>query len=458
MAKPNELFSTLHFNAYNEPKGRLVILKRDYENKSALVVGAKFSAAETDGMDATHSYAFANLEPTAADRTEAPQTLEIGEKTYTLAKDRTYYTDEQGYRYTYVITSYVERGKYAFAETTTPAGYIETEASQSAGMPWHTKAKAVLTNKGGFAAAAFANIPNRDPYLDKAVSAVNGEAGGKLGNLQNTQADGSWQTVTFEIRKTTSDSGAADANDAIRYPMSSFVITDNKVEYQTVDALGNKSGWLDGGAETVQTQHFVESVTVGKMSFAQLEEAYGTAAEGDRIYADVYGLIGTQETLIQSNIDVTDSGADVSLKAEDGGCIYTGFKIAYHMQDGRDIPAGLRQDTPIVVTMRFHQESGEAIDRVCGVRNTAGLNLAYAIGAKSQESVSKTYTDAANHDADSSIGLPKARITKQVQRAEIVQNPNTGRLCRDRGSGSHQPQEQQPDGERGFRRALYDCL
>ena len=426
MANPNELFSTLHFNAYNEPKGRLVILKRDYENKSALVVGAKFSAAETDGMDETHSYVFANLEPTAADRTEAPQTLEIGEKTYTLAKNRTYYTDEQGYRYTYVITSYVERGSYAFAETTTPAGYIETEASQSAGMPWHTEAEAVLTNKGGFAAAAFANIPNRDPYLDKTVSAVNGEVGGKLGNLQNTQADGSWQTVTFEIRKTTSDSGAADANDAIRYPMSIFVITDNKVEYQTVDALGNKSGWLDGGAETVQTQHFVESVTVGKMSFAQLEEAYGTAAEGDRIYADVYGLIGTQETLIQSNIDVTDSGADVSLKAEDGGCIYTGFKIAYHMQDGRDIPAGLRQDTPIVVTMRFHQESGEAIDRVCGVRNTAGLNLAYAIGAKSQESVSKTYTDAANRDADSSIGLPKARITKQVQRAEIVQNPNTG--------------------------------
>lgn len=426
MANPNELFSTLHFNAYNEPKGRLVILKRDYENKSALVVGAKFSAAETDGTDETHSYAFANLEPTAADRTEAPQTLEIGEKTYTLAKDRTYYTDEQKYRYTYVITSYVERGKYAFAETTTPAGYIETEASQSAGMPWHTEAKAELTNKGGFAAAAFANIPNRDPYLDKTVSAVNGEAGGKLGNLQNTQADGSWQTVTFEIRKTTSDSGAADANDAIRYPMSSFVITDNKVEYQTVDARGKKSDWLDGDAKTVQTQHFVESVTVGKMSFAQLEEAYGTAAEGDRIYADVYGLIGTQETLIQSNIDVTDSGADVSLKAEDGGCIYTGFKIAYHMQDGRDIPAGLRQDTPIVVTMRFHQESGEAIDRVCGVRNTAGLNLAYAIGAKSQESVSKTYTDAANHDADSSIGLPKARITKQVQRAEIVQNPNTG--------------------------------
>ena len=426
MANPNELFSTLHFNAYNEPKGRLVILKRDYENKSALVVGAKFSAAETDGTDETHSYAFANLEPTAADRTEAPQTLKIGEKTYTLAKDRTYYTDKQGYRYTYVITSYVERGNYAFAETTTPAGYIETEASQSAGMPWHTEAEAELTNEGGFAAAAFANIPNRDPYLDKTVSAVNGEADGKLGNLQNTQADGSWQTVTFEIRKTTSDSGAADANDAIRYPMSSFVITDNKVEYQTVDAHGNKSGWLDGGAKTVQTQHFVEGVTVGKMSFAQLEEAYGTAAEGDRIYADVYGLIGTKETLIQSNIDVTDSGADVSLKAEDGGCIYTGFKIAYHMQNGRDIPAGLRQDTPIVVTMRFHQESGEAIDRVCGVRNTAGLNLAYAIGAKSQESVSKTYTDAANCDADSSIGLPKARITKQVQRAEIVQNPNTG--------------------------------
>lgn len=425
MANPNELFSTLHFNAYNEPKGRLVILKRDYENKSALVVGAKFSAAETDGTDETHSYAFANLEPTAADRTEAPQTLEIGEKTYTLAKDRTYYTDGE-YRYTYVITSYVERGKYAFAETTTPAGYIETEASQSAGMPWHTEAKAELTNKGGFAAAAFANIPNRDPYLDKTVSAVNGEAGGKLGNLQNTQADGSWQTVTFEIRKTTSDSGAADANDAIRYPMSSFVITDNKVEYQTVDAHGNKSGWLDGGAKTVQTQHFVESVTVGKMSFAQLEEAYGTAAEGDRIYADVYGMIGTQEKLIQSDIDVTGSSADVSLKAEDGGCIYTGFKIAYHMQDRRDIPAGLRQDTPIVVTMRFHQESGEAIDRVCDVRNTAGLNLAYAIGAKSQESVSKTYTDAANCDADSSIGLPKARITKQVQRAEIVQNPNTG--------------------------------
>lgn len=426
MANPNELFSTLHFNAYNEPKGRLVILKRDYENKSALVGGAKFSAAETDGTDETHSYAFANLEPIAADRTEAPQTLEIGEKTYTLAKDRTYYTDERGYRYTYVITSYVERGKYAFAETTTPAGYIETEALQSAGMPWHTEAEAELTNEGGFAAAAFANIPNRDPYLDKAVSAVNGEAGGKLGNLQNTQADGSWQTVTFEIRKTTSDSGAADANDAIRYPMNSFVITDNKVEYQTVDAHGNKSGWLDGGEETVQTQHFVEGVTVGKMSFAQLKEAYGTAAEGDRIYADVYGLIGTQETLIQSNIDVTDSGADVSLKAEDGGCIYTGFKIAYHMQNGRDIPAGLRQDTPIVVTMRFHQESGEAIDRVCDVRNTAGLNLAYAIGAKSQESVSKTYTDAANCDADSSIGLPKARITKQVQRAEIVQNPNTG--------------------------------
>ena len=426
MANPNELFSTLHFNAYNEPKGRLVILKRDYENKSALVGGAKFSAAETDGTDETHSYAFANLEPIAADRTEAPQTLEIGEKTYTLAKDRTYYTDERGYRYTYVITSYVERGKYAFAETTTPAGYIETEALQSAGMPWHTEAEAELTNEGGFAAAAFANIPNRDPYLDKAVSAVNGEAGGKLGNLQNTQADGSWQTVTFEIRKTTSDSGAADANDAIRYPMNSFVITDNKVEYQTVDAHGNKSGWLDGGEETVQTQHFVEGVTVGKMSFAQLEEAYGTAAEGDRIYADVYGMIGTQETLIQSNIDVTDSGADVSLKAEDGGCIYTGFKIAYHMQDDRDIPAGLRQDTPIVVTMRFHQESDEAIDRVCGVRNTAGLNLAYAIGAKSQESVSKTYTDAANCDADSSIGLPKARITKQVQRAEIVQNPNTG--------------------------------
>ena len=425
MANPNELFSTLHFNAYNEPKGRLVILKRDYENKSALVGGAKFSAAETDGTDETHSYAFANLEPTAEDRTEAPQTLEIGEKTYTLAKDRTYYTDGE-YRYTYVITSYVERGKYAFAETTTPAGYIETEASQSAGMPWHTEAEAELTNKGGFAAAAFANIPNRDPYLDKTVSAVNGEAGEKLGNLQNTQADGSWQTVTFEIRKTTSDSGAADANDAIRYPMSSFVITDNKVEYQTVDARGNKSGWLDGGEETVQTQHFVESVTVGKMSFAQLEEAYGTAAEGDRIYADIYGLIGTQETLIQSNIDVTDSGADVSLKEEDGGCIYTGFKIAYHMQDRRDIPAGLRQDTPIVVTMRFHQESGEAIDRVCGVRNTAGLNLAYAIGAKSQASVSKTYTDAANCDADSSIGLPKARITKQVQRAEIVQNPNTG--------------------------------
>ena len=425
MANPNKLFSTLHFNAYNEPKGRLVILKRDYENKSALVVGAKFSAAETDGTDETHRYTFANLEPTAADRTEAPQTLEIGEKTYTLAKDRTYYTDGE-YRYTYVITSYVERGKYAFAETTTPAGYIETEASQSAGMPWHTEAKAELTNKGGFAAAAFANIPNRDPYLDKTVSAVNGEAGGKLGNLQNTQADGSWQTVTFEIRKTTSDSGAADANDAIRYPMSRFVITDNKVEYQTVDARGNKSGWLDGDAETVQTQHFVESVTVGKMSFAQLEEAYGTAAEGDRIYADVYGMIGTRETLIQSNIDVTDSGADVSLKAEDGGCIYTGFKIAYHMLDSRDIPAGLRQDTSIVVTMRFHQESGEAIDRVCGVRNTAGLNLAYAIGAKSQASVSKTYTDAANCDADSSIGLPKARITKQVQRAEIVQNPNTG--------------------------------
>ena len=426
MANPNELFSTLHFNAYNEPKGRLVILKRDYENKSALVVGAKFSAAETDGTDETHSYAFANLEPTAANRTEAPQTLEIGEKTYTLAKDRTYYTDERGYRYTYVITSYVERGSYAFAETTTPAGYIETEASQSAGMPWHTEAKAVLTNKGGFAAAAFANIPNRDPYLDKTVSAVNGEADGKLGNLQNTQADGSWQTVTFEIRKTTSDSDAADANDAIRYPMSSFVITDNKVEYQTVDARGNKSGWLDGGEKTVQTQHFVEGVTVGKMSFAQLEEAYGTAAEGDRIYADVYGMIGTQETLIQSNIDVTDSSADVSLKAEDGDCIYTGFKIAYHMKDSRDIPAGLRQVTPIAVTMRFHQESGEAINRVCGVRNTAGLNLAYAIGAKSQESVSKTYTDAANCDADSSIGLPKAKITKQVQRAEIVQNPNTG--------------------------------
>ncbi len=426
MANPNELFSTLHFNAYNEPKGRLVILKRDYENRSALVGGAKFSAAETDGTDETHSYAFANLEPTAADRTEAPQTLEIGEKTYTLAKDRTYYTDERGYRYTYVITSYVERGSYAFAETTTPAGYIETEASQSAGMPWHTEAEAELTNEGGFAAAAFANIPNRDPYLDKTVSAVNGEADGKLGNLQNTQADGSWQTVTFEIRKTTSDSGAADANDAIRYPMSSFVITDNKVEYQTVGARGNKSGWLDGGEKTVQTQHFVESVTVGKMSFAQLEETYGTAAEGDRIYADVYGMIGTQETLIQSNIDVTGSDADVSLKAEDGGCIYTGFKIAYHMRDSRDIPAGLRQVTPIAVTMRFHQESDEAINRVCGVRNTAGLNLAYAIGAKSQESVSKTYTDAANCDADSSIGLPKAKITKQVQRAEIVQNPNTG--------------------------------
>ena len=277
MANPNELFSTLHFNAYNEPKGRLVILKRDYENKSALVGGAKFSAAEKDGTDEKHSYAFANLEPTAANRTEAPQTLEIGEKTYTLAKDRTYYTDGE-YRYTYVITSYVERGKYAFAETTTPAGYIETEALQSADMPWHTEAEAELTNEGGFAAAAFANIPNRDPYLDKAVSAVNGEAGGKLGNLQNTQADGSWQTVTFEIRKTTSDSGAADANDAIRYPMSSFVITDNKVEYQTVDARGNKSSWLDGGEKTVQTQHFVESVTVGQMSFAQLEEAYGTAA------------------------------------------------------------------------------------------------------------------------------------------------------------------------------------
>ncbi len=27
MANPNELFNTPHFNAYNEPKGRLVILK-----------------------------------------------------------------------------------------------------------------------------------------------------------------------------------------------------------------------------------------------------------------------------------------------------------------------------------------------------------------------------------------------------------------------------------------------
>ena len=108
--------------------------------------------------------------------------------------------------------------------------------------------------------------------------------------------------MTFEIRKTTSDSGAADANNAIRYPMSSFVITDNKVEYQTVDAHGNKSGWLDGGAETVQTQHFVEGVTVGKMSFAQLEEAYGTAAEGDRIYADVYGLTGTQARMLFENV------------------------------------------------------------------------------------------------------------------------------------------------------------
>ncbi len=149
-----------------------MILKRDYEKKSALVGGAKFSAAETDGKDETHSYTFADLEPTAEDRTEAPQTLKIGEKTYTLAKDRTYYTDEQWYRYTYVITSYVERGKYAFAETTTPANYIETEASKSEGMPWHTEAKAELTNEGGFAAAAFANIPNRDPYLEKTVSAA----------------------------------------------------------------------------------------------------------------------------------------------------------------------------------------------------------------------------------------------------------------------------------------------
>ena len=73
--------------------------------------------------------------------------------------------------------------------------------------------------------------------------------------------------MTFEIRKTTSDSGAADANDAIRYPMSSFVITDNKVEYQTVGAHGNKSGWLTAARKPRRRSTFVESVTVGKMSF-----------------------------------------------------------------------------------------------------------------------------------------------------------------------------------------------
>ena len=192
----------------------------------------------------------------------------------------------------------------------------------------------------------------------------------------------------------------------------------------------------------MQTQHFVESVTVGKMSFAQLEEAYGTAAKGDRIYADVYGMIGTQETPIQSNIDVTDSGADVSLKAEDGGCIYTGFKIAYHMQNGRDIPAGLKQDTPIVVTMRFHQESGEAICHRSEVAGERQQDL-YGCGELRCGFVDRP-AESQNHQTGAARG--------------DCAEPEHGRLCRDRGSGSHQPQERQSDGERGFRRTLYDCL
>ena len=414
MENPDELFGTLHFNAYNEPKGRLVILKRDYENAETLVAGAKFSAAEQVGQN-ENGYAFENLEPTAAAKAGAPETLVIGEKTYTLSVDKTYYTDADGYRYTYALTSYVEEGTYDFAETTTPDGYVQTPDADKA-APWYTRAEATLTNEGGFAGAAFANIPAREPYLSKSVSAINGS--GETAQLNKLQTGDDWQTVTFAIGDATRD-GQNTVNDVIRYPMSSFVITDSRVEYQTVNGQDEQNGeWLSGEAAAVQAQHFIDSVTVGQMGF---DAGYGTDAQ-TKVYADVYGLIGEAETALENyqNIDVSEGRVDVTFPQE----TYTGFKLVYHAGEGETIPAGLKQLEPIQVTMRLRQASGEEINRVARVRNTEGLSLTYAVGEENPQP--KTREASAEAAVETALGLPKASVTKQVQSATIRYDDELG--------------------------------
>ena len=409
---PNELFSTLHFNAYNEPKGKLVILKRDYENAETLVSGAQFSAEERGKDDGKKSYAFAALTPSGDACADAPETLAIGQTTYTLSADKTYY-ETDGYRYTYVITTYVEEGTYDFAETTTPNGYIATPKAAE-DMPWYAKAEATLTNEGGYAAVAFANIPEREPYLSKSVVAVNGEqsADATLNNLQNND----WQTVTFAIADATRD-GANAEGDAIRYPMSRFVITDQQVDYRTVDGSDKQgSAWLNG--EAVQALHYVDSVTVGRMSF---DAACGTAAE-TTVFANVYGLNAEGEKLLGERLNVSASEKTVTFDAE----TYTGFRIEYETEAEQAIPAGLKQETPIRVTMRVKQQSSDKpiVDRVSEVRNTAKLSLTYDIGE--EEAKERTCEASAAVSVDTALGLPKASVTKLVQRAKITYNDFDG--------------------------------
>ena len=99
-----------------------MILKRDYEKQERAGRRREVQRGGTDGTDETHRYAFANLRTDRRRTGSAARRLKSAKRTYTLAKDRTYYTDEGGIGIPTSSRRMSSAADYAFAENDDSGG------------------------------------------------------------------------------------------------------------------------------------------------------------------------------------------------------------------------------------------------------------------------------------------------------------------------------------------------
>lgn len=388
---------------YNLPKSTLLILKYDYDYPQLKIpVNAQFTLKKTDKAYPGDVDVQVRVSTSKAAR---PETVEAFSDLYGYSSAGKYYFTDDSTDY-----SFVERyedlipGTYTVTETEAATYYFYTPQAGS-DDPWYPVREVTIDDDGGFSVVKFANIPNpkfNNLNIVKTVSKVKGNAeDGGLGNMQELNEDGTRQSVTYTISDFAPCAGADGIlPEAVRYPMNTLYLVDQGLTFE------------DSRTTAVTNVEFnIDSITVGKANYTDTPAASMLAS----IYlTTAYKGADTVWTLFRT-VDVGSGNETVAVPAEDG---YVAFRIVYGEALSR-IEKNFKA-APVSVTYSMLQTDDAEQDLVAKVINNASATMGYDIGIADTDEVTFTISSEAKVEAEHTIKMPSAAVTKQAQVENIM--------------------------------------
>ena len=370
--------TTTALKGYNTPKGSLLILKynvEDRSNRDTVPLAIRF-AVTGEGY---------NAEAVVAKRTGV--TLPGG---LWNVEDGLVHADGTYYSFDYLTD--LDPGTYTVTEQKDDqaSNFFFMPEVKSENDPWNPVRTVTVPEDGGTVVATFGNVPvpsTTDLQLDKAV--ISGA------QVQSLQED--WQSISYRL------SGFTQQNKPIQLPLKDFVVEDSQVTFKGAKGEATQADYRLRGL-TIAPAKYTQSMYYSQISL----ESIPVTVYGKRVDTGAWERIGGAEDIRTGSLTIQFTEESEDLK-------YCGFQVRYGEWNGtqKSIDPGFQAGN-IDLTMEMYQASNAQQAAVKTITNKATATLHYYIefwGGDSGESFS-TAEDQADAAVAKARELPLISLTK----------------------------------------------